>query len=51
MKKGDIIISIENKPVSDIYEYMKRLAELKPGQRITVEVLRNGNKEILIIQL
>ncbi len=51
MKKGDIIISIENKPVNDIYEYMKRLNELKPGQRITVEVLRNGKKEILIIQL
>jgi aminopeptidase YwaD len=51
MKKGDVIISIENKPVNDIYEYMKRLNELKAGQRVTVEVLRNGKKEILIIQL
>jgi aminopeptidase YwaD len=51
MKKGDIIIAIENKPVKDIYEYMERLNELKPGQRITVEVLRNGAREILIIQL
>ena len=51
MKKGDIIIAIENKPVNDIQEYMKRLGELKPGQRITVDVLRNGAHEVLIIQL
>jgi aminopeptidase YwaD len=51
MKKGDIIVAIENKPVGDIYEYMQRLSELKHGQRITVEVLRNSTREILIIQL
>jgi len=51
MKKGDIIISIEGKPVKDIQEYMERLKELKAGQRISVEVLRNGVKEVLIIQL
>lgn len=51
MKKGDVITAIDNKPVKDIYEYMKRLGELKAGERITVDVLRNGNKVILIIQL
>ncbi len=51
MQKGDIIVAMEGKPVNDIYEYMARLADFKPGQRITVEVMRDGKKEILIVEL
>lgn len=51
MKKGDIIISMESKPVNDIYEYMNRLSDFKSGQRISVEVIRDGKKEILIVEL
>ncbi len=51
LKKGDIIIAMEGKQVKDIYDYMNRLSEFKPGQRISVEVLRNGEKKIFIVQL
>jgi len=51
MKKGDIITSINNKPVNNIEDYMFRLNQLKKGQTISVEVLRNSQKEVLIIQL
>ena len=51
MKKGDIIVSVEGKPVNNIGDYMFRLGQLKKGQRISVEVLRNNKKEVLIIQL
>jgi len=51
MQKGDIIVAIEGKPVNDIYEYMHRLGELRTGDRISVEILRNGQKEILIVEL
>ncbi len=51
MKDGDIIIAIDGKPVSNIYDYMFRLSKLKFGQTITVEVLRNGEKKVLLIQL
>jgi aminopeptidase YwaD len=51
MKKGDIIVSIEGKPVNNIGDYMFRMGQLKRGQRITVEVMRTGKKEVLIIQL
>ncbi len=51
MKKGDIIVAMEGKPVNDIYEYMSRLSDFKTGQRISVEVLRDGKKEILIVEL
>lgn len=51
MRKGDIITSIDNKPVNNIKDYMYRLNQLKKGQTISVEVLRNGKKVVLIIQL
>lgn len=51
MKDGDIIVKINKKDVSDIYEYMARLGELKPGDIAKVQVLRNNKNIILEIQL
>jgi aminopeptidase YwaD len=51
MKKGDIIISINGKPVGNIQDYMFRLNQLKHGETINVEVLRGSKKEVLLIQL
>ena len=51
MEKGDIIIAMDGRPVNDIYEYMHRLNEFRPGQRISVEVMRNDEKVILIVEL
>jgi len=51
MKKGDIIVAMEGKPVSDIYEYMNRLADFHSGQRISMEILRDGVKQIFIVEL
>ncbi|MCF8302453.1 MAG: M20/M25/M40 family metallo-hydrolase [Bacteroidales bacterium] len=51
MKKGDRIISMNGEEVSNIYDYMGRLQKLKEGETATVEVMRNGKKEILLIQL
>ena len=41
---GDIITSIGNKPVGDIYEYMHRLGEINPGESAPVSVLRDGKE-------
>lgn len=51
MKKGDVIISINGKPVGNIQDYMFRLNQLKHGETINVEVIRENKKEVLIIQL
>jgi S1-C subfamily serine protease len=51
MQKGDIIISINGMPVGNIYEYMSRMGKLKQGQTISVEVIRKGKNEVLLIQL
>ncbi len=51
MKKGDIIIAINGMQVGNIYEYMSRLQKLKLGTTISVEIIREEKKQILIIQL
>ena len=48
--KGDRIISIEAQPVTNIYDYMARLGKLKAGQVASVEIIRDGVKQILIVQ-
>ena len=51
MQKGDIITFINGKTVNNIQDYMFRMGQLKHGQRISVEVLRNDKKVVLLIQL
>ena len=51
MKKGDIITAINGKSVNNIQDYMYRMSQLKHGQTINVEVLREEKILILLIQL
>ena len=44
LKKGDVIKSINDKPIKDIYEYMDRLSTLKPGMTVPVLIERDKNK-------
>lgn len=49
--KGDIIVSMDGKAVKNIYDYMSRLNQLEIGNLLHIEILRNGKKELLQIQL
>ncbi|MGE0088197.1 MAG: M20/M25/M40 family metallo-hydrolase [Bacteroidales bacterium] len=51
LKTGDIIIAMDGLPVKDIYEYMDRLTKLNAGQIITIEVIRENENKVLIVQL
>jgi len=51
MQKGDIIKSIDDKQVTNIYDYMHRMGNYSKGDRITVEVERREEKVLLIVQL
>jgi hypothetical protein len=51
MKDGDIITAINGKKVKDVYDYMYRLSNLKPGQNITIEIIRDDKKKVLMVQL
>ena len=49
--KGDIITAIEGKEVTNIYDYMARMNNLEFGQTITVDIIRDGEKKVFLIQL
>lgn len=51
MKKGDRIVALNGQEVTNIYDYMHRLKELKAGEIITVDVIRNDEKVVLIVHL
>lgn len=51
MLKGDIIVAVEGGEIHNIYEYMARMGKLKPGQTITVDIVREGVSQVLLIQL
>ena len=51
MQKGDVIVAIDGKKVSNIYDYMARLGRLKKGGRCNVDVIRNGENVVLILDL
>ena len=51
LKKGDIIIEIDGKDIKNIYDYMYRLGELKPGENINVKVRRGENTLNLTVNL
>ncbi len=51
MLRGDIIVAINGLSVGDIYDYMNRLKQLKRGERANVDIMRNGEKMVLIVDL
>ena len=51
MKKGDRIVAINGMPVTNIYEYMSRLTKLEAGTTATVDVIRNDEKVVLLVNL
>ena len=51
MKKGDIITAINGKDVRNIYDYMARLTDLKPGQKVKVTINRDDGEKELILEL
>ena len=50
IKPGDIIKSINKKPVNDIYEYMKRIESIKKGESINVDIKRDEKIIMLTVR-
>ncbi|MBB3212663.1 serine protease DegQ [Herbaspirillum sp. Sphag1AN] len=49
MKPGDILISVEGKPVADTTEMLNLIAQLTPGQKAKMNVLRKAQETSLEI--
>lgn len=51
MQKGDKIVAIDGLEITNIYDYMNRLKKLKPGQTISVDIMRGDEKKVLVVVL
>jgi hypothetical protein len=51
LKAEDVIVEFAGKPVKDLYEYSDALYAHKPGDTVTVVVLRNGQRLSLQVTL
>jgi len=51
LKAGDIVVELGGKPVTDLSTYSEALSAYKPGDTITVVVLRDGQRVSLTVTL
>nr|BCX00648.1 MAG: hypothetical protein KatS3mg041_0694 [Bacteroidota bacterium] len=51
LRAGDLIVRIGAYPVRDIYDYMQALSRLRPGDRVEIELIRQGQRLRLEVQL
>lgn len=51
LKEGDIIISIGDRPIGTIYDYMESLGRFTPGDQVSVTILRDGKEMNLPVTL
>jgi putative serine protease PepD len=48
---GDVIVSIDGKPVAAPDDVSEHIASKKPGDRVQVQVLRNGTRQTVEVEL
>ena len=44
VKEGDVIVAIDNQPIEDTEQLLRRVAMLSPGSKSTITVWRDGKK-------
>ena len=51
LKVGDLIIAVEDRPVAQDIDFFVEMMEKKPGEDVTLTVLREGKRHKFIVQL
>jgi len=51
LRKGDIILSLDNKPVQGVKQFNDMIEELKPGKSVAVLVQRGGSPTFLALKV
>ena len=51
LKAGDVIVEFGGKLVKDLYQYSDALYSHKPGDEVSVVVLRSGQRVTLMVKL
>jgi serine protease Do len=51
IKPGDVITSIDNRPIADTREFIKRIGETPPGTSVDLTILRDGQQRRVAVAL
>ncbi len=51
LRRGDIVVAIEERPVTATNELQREVARYRPGDTIAVDVLRRGNRHRFVVEL
>ncbi len=51
LKRYDVIVELDGKPVENGNEFLNRVAMLKPGTKVSIVVLRDGKRKTLTAEL
>jgi serine protease Do len=51
IKRGDIVVAVDNKAVESPNELRNAIAAIHPGMKVPLEVLRNGKKQTVTVTL
>jgi S1-C subfamily serine protease len=44
LKAGDLIVELDGKPIKDLYSYSDALYARKPGDQVTIVLVRDGQR-------
>ncbi len=51
VKKGDVIVGVDRKTIADVEELVRVVGKRKPGEEVSILVLRDGTKKKLVAVL
>ncbi len=51
IREGDIIVGVEDIAVGDVTQLQEQVGKYRPGDKVNVDVLRNGDKKTFILTL
>ncbi len=51
IEEGDVILSLDGKPAGSVAQFRNRVSRLTPGDRVAVDVLREGDRKKFDIKL
>lgn len=51
IKAGDVIVALNGESISDSEEFMDKLADFEPGDKVSLEVMRKGDKKTFEVEV
>lgn len=51
LQRGDVVVQLDGKPVTDMTSFRNRIAMLEPGKQAKLEVMRDGQAKTISVEL